>query len=283
MSLILDALKRERGDAGRTSRRTARAPTRTPIPFSRRSAIGASPRARRPPGQTLLVYGAAAIAIGFVGLSLLIFLLAPPAPSRSAAPVAHGGRAPGAVASAPSRGPSRRRRPWPRRRRAAEPRAAASASATAAGSAPAAPPAQPAAPAAHRTRGRRPSRRPPQVSASPAAVAPCRRRRTGTATHRSTGAPYNAAPRRAAGARHRAPPVTRAAVPAPPPAPPPAPAPVVASARASESLRAGALLPADRRLRQRARAVPRAARTERHERRSPQQPRTAVPGSRATR
>ena len=60
-----------------------------------------------------------------------------------------------------------------------------------------------------------------------------------------------------------------------PPAPPPAPA--------ARSLRPRALLPARRRFRQRARALPRAARAERRERRGAQQPRPAVSGSRAAR
>ena len=94
-----------------TRRRRAAPRPREPTRCSPRSAIrGAIQRGL--PLKTLLVYGGAALAIGFVGLSLLIVLLAPAAPSPTGAPAL--GRTGRRAA-----GGSRRRRPGADRDRAA--------------------------------------------------------------------------------------------------------------------------------------------------------------------
>ena len=63
----------EQDESGRPSRaNSVLATLGYPRPASRRA----------PPLKTMLVYGGAAVAIGFVGLSLIILLLAPAAPTK---------------------------------------------------------------------------------------------------------------------------------------------------------------------------------------------------------
>ena len=81
MSLILDALRRkstepeEENESGRPRRAESMLAT---LGYPRPTSRGT------PPLKTLIVYGGAAVAIGFVGLSLVILLLAPSAPKKPA-------------------------------------------------------------------------------------------------------------------------------------------------------------------------------------------------------
>jgi len=82
VSLIIDALRKNRsiGETDEAGRRAAR-------PAAVLSMGHVRPAARRRPLslRTVVVYGSAALMLGFVGLSLLIALMAPPAPPRSTA------------------------------------------------------------------------------------------------------------------------------------------------------------------------------------------------------
>ena len=98
MSLILDALKRN----------TPKDDDESPQGDSRSDSVLATlgyPRQRpRKSGlsvKMLLVYGGAAVAIGFVGLSLVIAFFAPPEAPRPAPPVRVAAKAPAPTPSAP--------------------------------------------------------------------------------------------------------------------------------------------------------------------------------------
>ena len=107
MSLILDALKRKKpagygydGDEGDFADE-ARADAHSDAVLSSL----ALPRPRREQGlsvKMLLVYGAAAMAIGFVGLSLLIVLFAPPERPQPAPTMASARASSAKSASSPS-------------------------------------------------------------------------------------------------------------------------------------------------------------------------------------
>ena len=81
MSLILDALRRksaesaEHDESGRPARAESVLAT---LGYPRSTSGGAVPL------KTMILFGGAAVALGFVGLSLVIFLLAPSAPKKPA-------------------------------------------------------------------------------------------------------------------------------------------------------------------------------------------------------
>ena len=78
MSLILDALKRKRPTEVPGDRSAGVREAHSDAVLSTLGYRQARPRRAGLPVKMLLLYGAAALAIGFVGLSLLILLFAPP-------------------------------------------------------------------------------------------------------------------------------------------------------------------------------------------------------------